>query len=109
MREPGRGAPPEEIRVVVFPAGYSEDGEKRRNEEIDVWTLASARKHGRPLITTDGAILGKAKELAHMGIKVRTPAEAAQEIADRIKERDDSDRRMHEEFGTELAEWYGKD
>lgn len=107
--EPGRGIPPEEIRAVVFPDGYTEDEKKRRNEEIDVWILASAKKHGRPLITTDGAILRKAKELAAIGIRVRSPADAVKEIADRIKARDEADRRMHEGFGTALPEWHGKD
>lgn len=107
--EPGRGDPPEEIRKIVFPAGYSKDEEKRRNEEIDVWIVASAGKYGRALITSDRAILRAAEGLSKIGIKVRSPAEATQEVADRIESRDETDLQMHTEFGTKLAEWYGKD
>jgi len=104
-----RSTPPENIRQALFPKGYSDDPKKRTNEEIDVWIIASAKKHGHTLITIDGAILEHAKELSTLGVRVSTPAEAAQEVANKIKVRDDVDCQMYEEFGEELPDWHGKD
>jgi len=116
IKQAGEEAPPEDIRQIVFPEGYAQDEAKRKNQENDVRILASARKHGRILITKDGdsqrqpgGMLGHATELANVGIRVMHPSEAVAFVERLIAERDRVEHEMAELTGGKRPDWVGKD
>lgn len=116
IAQPGEVDLPEDIRQAVFPDGYSKDPEEKAGQENDVRILASARKYGRTLITTDGAskrqpggMLGHAADLAKVDVTVMRPEEAVAQIERLIQKRDELEREMAELEGSPVPEWVGKD
>ena len=77
----------DEIASIVFPNGIT-----TQNQLNDVEIIFNAYKYGRILVTNDGAskrqpggILGNAKQLGKIGIKVMTDREAVLLVQDKIK------------------------
>lgn len=99
---------PADIVKVLYPSGFS-NSDSRKNQENDVRIVASARKYGRTLITSDGGILGHSVELRHLGVRVISPKGAVEAVEHMIAERDRIEREMAQLQGSNLPEWVGKD
>lgn len=100
-----------QIERILFPAGAT-----TKNENNDVEIVFNAGKYVRTLITTDGAsksqpggILGHRAELAAIGIKVMSPAEAVTLVRDQIAFRDEYARRWATVTASSVPDWVGKD
>lgn len=100
-----------EIESIVFPRGANKDNQKR-----DVLILFTARQASATLITRDGAsrtqpggILGNARTLAELGIKVLSAQGAVEEVTRLIHKRDHIARQFSGSIGASLPGWVGQD
>jgi hypothetical protein len=88
----------------------SPEGCHSQNEENDVQIVFDTWRHRPyPLITADGGILRKRKELAQLQISIMTDAEAVALVRERIRERDDEARDFAANSKEPLPCWVGKD
>jgi hypothetical protein len=100
------------IENLLFPGGAKDE-----NQRNDVRIVADAIHYAAVLITNDGAsasqpggILGHRDELTRrFGVRILTPDEAVAFVRAKIRERDDFNRQIVQEFGGQLPEWTRKD
>lgn len=101
----------EKIEHIIFP-----EGAKDKNQKNDVMILFTAQRAGATLITRDGSsrrqpggILGNARALAQIGIRVMSDEEAVCEVQRLITERDNAAIRVSKNTGQPLPEWVRSD
>jgi hypothetical protein len=100
------------IEDLLFPGGAKDE-----NQRNDVRIVADAIHYAAILVTNDGAsasqpggILGHRDELARrFGVRILTADEAVALVRVKIRERDDFNRQVVQEFGGQLPEWTGAD
>jgi hypothetical protein len=100
------------IESVLFPGGAN-----GTNQQNDVRIVADAIHYAAILVTNDGGsrsqpggILGNRDELhQRFGIRILSSDEAVDFVRLRIRERDDFNRRIVQEFGGGLPEWTDTD
>ncbi len=100
----------QKIENAVFPGGA-----QTQNQKNDVKVVYEAAKYAAILITNDGGsktqpggILGNRAKLRDY-LTIYSDHEAVEFIRQKIKERDDFNRRVVDEIGGTLPEWTGKD
>lgn len=100
----------QKIENALFPGGA-----KTQNQKNDVKVVYEAVKYAAILITNDGGsktqpggILGNREKLRDY-LTIYSDHEAVEFIRQKIKERDDFNRRVASEIGGALPEWTGKD
>jgi predicted nuclease of predicted toxin-antitoxin system len=94
-----------EIARALFPGGLWTPNDWR-----DVEIVFNARKYGAILVTADGAILDRSRELAaRFHINVMTDEQAVAFVRSRIRARDERARQHAEDSSTQVPEWVGKD
>ncbi len=98
------------IEKALFPNGTHTD-----NQQNDVKIVFEAAKYVAILVTRDGGsrtqpggILGNRDKLSGI-VSIMTDREAVAFIRNKIRERDEFNRRVAQEFGAELPKWTGKD
>jgi hypothetical protein len=92
------------------------NGAKNENQRNDILILFTAQRAGATLITADGAsrsqpggILGNARALADLGMRVLSAEAAVAEIRDLIYKRDEMARQVSARTGARLPRWVGRD
>jgi len=102
-------------RFVTVEAALFPGGAKDENQRNDVRIVCEAAKYAAILVTGDGAsktqpggILGNRHKLNGL-VKILSPEEAVSFIQDKIRERDEFNAQIVEEYGGELPPWTGKD
>ena len=97
-----------QVEAALFPGGAANE-----NQRNDVRVVCEAAKYHAILVTADGAsnsqpggILGNRSELP---VQVLSPDEAVTFVEAKLRERDDFNRRVVQEFGGELPPWTGSD
>jgi len=100
----------QQVEAAIFP-----NGAKGENQQNDIKIVCEASKYAAILVTGDGGskvqpggILGNRDKLKDM-LKILSPDEAVNFVCDEIHERDNFNKRVASEFGSELPEWTGKD
>jgi hypothetical protein len=98
------------IEAALFPNGIHTD-----NQRNDVKIVFEASKYAAILVTRDGGsrtqpggMLGNRNKLLGIVI-IMSDIEAVEFIRTKIRERDEFNRRVAQEFGVELPAWTGKD
>jgi len=98
------------VEHSLFPSGA-----KNENQRNDVRIVCEAVKYHAILVTGDGAskkqpggILGNRHKLQDM-VQILSPDEAVGFVGNKIRERDEFNQRVAEEFGGELPSWTGQD
>jgi hypothetical protein len=98
------------IEAIIFPGGARDD-----NQQNDVKIIFEAAKYAAILVTGDGGsksqpggIIGNRDMLRNI-VKILSPEETVLLIRDKIKERDDFNKRVSEEIGGQLPSWTGLD
>jgi hypothetical protein len=88
---------------------------QNENQRNDVRIVCEAAKYHAVLVTGDGAskrqpggILGNREKLRDI-VQIMSPDEAVDFVRKKIRERDEFNRRVAEEFGGELPPWTGQD
>ena len=96
------------VEAALFPAGAANE-----NQRNDVRVVCEAAKYHAILVTADGAsssqpggILGNRSKLP---VQVLSPDEAVAFIEAKLRERDEFNKRVVQEFGDELPPWTGRD
>lgn len=91
------------IEAVIFP-----DGARNDNQRNDVKIIFEAAKYAAILVTGDGGsksqpggIIGNRDKLRDI-VKILSPGEAVLLIRDKIRERDDFNKRVYREIGGHL-------
>ena len=100
------------IESVLFPGGA-----KDKNQRNDIRIVADAIHYAAILVTNDGGsrtqpggILGNRDELRQrFGLQILSADEAVEFIEAKIRERDDFNRQLVQEFGGVLPEWTDQD
>jgi len=97
-----------QVEGALFPAGAADE-----NQRNDVRVVCEAAKYHAILVTSDGGsksqpggILGNRSKLP---VQVMSPEEAVAFIESKIRERDEFNRQVAQEFGGELPPWTGSD
>lgn len=100
----------QKIETSLFPAGA-----QTQNQKNDVDVVYEAAKYAAILITNDGGsktqpggILGNRRKLSDY-LMIFNDCEAVEFIRQKIKERDDFNRRVAIETGDTVPDWTGKD
>jgi hypothetical protein len=100
----------QEIASALFPEGVTS-----QNQENDVSIVHEAAKYAAILVTSDGAsksqpggILGNRDKLRGRPT-ILSPDEAVQFVRNKIRERDEFNTMIVQEFGGEMPAWTGKD
>lgn len=110
--KPGDGSNPiyRKIEAALYPNGASNE-----NERNDVRIVFEAVKYAAILVTGDGAsnsqpggILGNRDKLKGL-VRILSPDEAVAFVQLKIRERDEFNVRVAQEFGSGLPAWAGKD
>ncbi len=98
------------IEAAIFHGGARDD-----NQRNDVKIIFEAAKCAAILVTGDGGsksqpggIIGNRDKLRDI-VKILSPEEAVSLIKDKIKERDDFNKRVSEVIGGQLPAWAGLD
>lgn len=98
------------VEAALFPGGA-----QNASQRNDVTIVCEAIKYNATLVTGDGAsktqpggILGNREKLRDF-VRITSADEAVEFVRDKIKERDDFNRRVASECGGDLPEWTGKD
>jgi hypothetical protein len=110
-------AQPDEARFKAIESVLFPDGASDENHKNDVRIVADAIHYVAILVTQDGGsrsqpggILGNRDELAaRFAVRILTPDEAVAFVREKIRERDDFNRQVVREFGSELPDWTDKD
>jgi hypothetical protein len=100
------------IEGVLFPGDAKDE-----NQRNDVRIVADAIHYAAILVTNDGAsasqrggIQGHRDELARrFGVRILTADEAVAFVREKLRERDDFNRQVIQEFGGQLPDWTCKD
>ena len=99
-----------DVERALFPGGATTDNQKR-----DVRIVCEAQKYGAILVTNDGestsqpgGIRGNRHKLKGT-VEIMSPAEAVAYVRSKIKQRDDHNRRVVDEYDGELPSWTGQD
>ena len=97
-----------QVEAALFSEGSADE-----NQRNDVRVVCEAVKYHAILVTADGAsksqpggILGNRSKLP---VQVLSPAEAVAFIEGKLRERDEFNQRVVQEFGGELPLWTGRD
>jgi hypothetical protein len=99
-----------QVEAALFPEGAHDE-----NQRNDVRIVCEAAKYAAILVTADGGsrlqpggILGNRDKLRGL-VQIMSPDEAVTYVREKIRERDDFNRRVAKEFGGELPPWTGQD
>ncbi len=92
------------IEGVLFPSRA-----QTQNERNDVEIAFNAGKYGAILVTADGDLLDRRKELGQVGIRVLTDEQAVALVERRIAERDERAMELSKLDGSPVPDWVGKD
>jgi hypothetical protein len=112
MTQPGDGSDPMYNRIedALFP-----NGAKDENQRNDVRIVFEATKYAAMLVTGDGAsnsqpggILGNRDKLKDF-VHIVSPDEAVAFVREKIRERDEFNARVAQEFGCDLPPYTGAD
>lgn len=100
----------QKIESALFPGGT-----KTQNQRNDVAIVREAAKWNAILVTSDGGsksqpggILGNREKIKYY-VTIMTADEAVTFVRNKIKERDEFNRRVAREYGCDLPEWTGSD
>jgi hypothetical protein len=100
----------QQIEAAIFPGGA-----KDANQQNDIRIVSEAANYAAILVTGDGGsktqpggILGNRDKLKNM-LTIFSPDEAVDFVRSKIVERDNFNRRVAAEVGSELPAWTGKD
>jgi hypothetical protein len=100
------------IESILFPAGAQDE-----NQRNDIRIVADAIHYATILVTNDGGsksqsggIRGRRDEIyKRFTLKILSAEEAVEFVQEKIRERDDFNRQLVQEFGGTLPEWTDQD